>query len=81
MPGAYSRFCSCFCVKSDEIKCIPVLSTAEMFLEAPCIYDTEYKVISEKQEGMITISNFVCFEKHQFIKVSTLKCVKKIILT
>ena len=55
MPGPCSRFCLCFCIKSDEIKCIAVLSTAETFLEAPYIYDTEDKVIAEPQEGIITV--------------------------
>lgn len=31
-----------------------MLSTAETFLEAPYIYDTEDKVIAEQQEGIIT---------------------------
>lgn len=52
VPCPYSRFY--VSVLSDEIKCIAVLSTTETFLEAPCIYDTEDKVIA-KQQGVIII--------------------------
>lgn len=54
VPGPYrSRFYAS--VLSDEMECIAVLSTAETFLEAPYIYDTEDKAIAKQQGVIITV--------------------------
>lgn len=53
VPCPFSRFY--VSVLSDEIKCIAVLSTTEIFLEAPCIYDTEDKAIAKQQGIIITV--------------------------
>lgn len=53
VPCPYSRFY--VFVLSDEIKCIAVLSTTEILLEAPCIYDTEHKAIAKQQGVIITV--------------------------
>lgn len=51
--GPYSRFYAS--VLSDEIKCMAVLSTVETLLEAPYIYDAEYKAIAKQQGVIITV--------------------------
>lgn len=72
-PGPCSRFCLCFCVKSDEMKCIGALST-ETFLEASYIYDAEGdcrttgKCCCCRASVLFALSN-------KFIKVSTFECV------
>lgn len=70
-PGLCNSFC--FCIKSDERKCIAVLSTAETFWEALYIYEMEDNC--RTTGGYYYCLTPICFEEHEFIKILTFKCV------